>query len=388
MPGCWKFQRGDRSVACRSGTSILSIGTASTPWDVPNVGIPCIPISITTTSPGPAIQRLAGAAAHCHSSSSCSRERSCWRILRSAGRMISGSPTVETTISDRPTSGAWNVKNGSAGRSSRTKLAQRLGRQNHRSGGDRDEDQQPLQAVRHSSAGTPHPASLRAEQVHLRAVGMHQGQEGAGEQRLVAHFFAERGQRRRPAALRPGETDVQTVVHVAHRSDADDSDDLDRHAEHHNPSRSRGRRSYVSLQRQRMPTTDSTASARPGAVEGLRHADVNVVVASVLATSSAPRSGGGGNPQSRDAGRRSRPSARSLRAPFAVQLQHGDHVVAVAVAAQLMDEQQVAVSVDPDHDRIRARRSRSAARPHHDDLGSVPALNATARNWPRLHCAA
>ena len=46
-------------------------------------------------------------------SSSCSRRRSrsCWWTLRSASRIITGRPTVETTISDNATSGAWKTKN-------------------------------------------------------------------------------------------------------------------------------------------------------------------------------------------------------------------------------------------------------------------------------------
>src|ERR1700748_3835609 len=58
---------------------------------------------------------------------------------------------------------------------------------------------------------------------------------------------------------------------------------------------------------------------------------------------------------------RSRPSARSRRSPTrSSQLQHVD-VVAVAVAAELMDEQQVVVGVDSDDDRVRRQRA--------DDLG-------------------
>ncbi len=45
------------------------------------------------------------------SSRSRSRWRSCSRTLRSASRIITGSPTVETTISDSATSGAWKTKN-------------------------------------------------------------------------------------------------------------------------------------------------------------------------------------------------------------------------------------------------------------------------------------
>src|SRR5205807_2308187 len=45
-----------------------------------------------------------------HSPSSSALRFSCWRILRRAARMISGSPIPATTISDRATSGAWKVK--------------------------------------------------------------------------------------------------------------------------------------------------------------------------------------------------------------------------------------------------------------------------------------
>src|SRR5205807_8308621 len=58
--------------------------------------------------PGDREHRQPGPATHCSSSS---RDRSCWPIFRSAARLITGSPTAETTISDSPTSGAWKAKN-------------------------------------------------------------------------------------------------------------------------------------------------------------------------------------------------------------------------------------------------------------------------------------
>ena len=114
------------------------------------------------------------------SPSSCSRERSCSRILRSASRMISG----------RPTRGDDDLRQGHVGRlegeeqerqrqpedAENQRLAKRVGGEDDGGGGDRDQDQRG-QLQRRSRrlvlrcAARPRRASLRAARMRmLRAV--------------------------------------------------------------------------------------------------------------------------------------------------------------------------------------------------------------------------